>query len=190
LTSERRLTCASRIPRTSALVCVLLSIIVPFVARAQLPDVAPGARVRLDIGRSGTKIEGTVTSQTSDSISVATGSAIWALPTASITRVRVSGGKSQLRGAVRGMKIGALVLGGGFGALVAVAALGSGEGASAIPLVALFGGIAAAEGAIIGGLIGGIVGSERWTNVYPNNVGVILRPAGDGTTSLGLSWTF
>jgi hypothetical protein len=160
-------------------------------ADGQVPSIAPGTRVRLELERPNRKVDGTLMSQTADSIAVATdGSGIWTMPAESVVRIRVGSGKSVMRGAIRGMKIGSLVLGGGFGLLLTAAVAAGDGGTDAIPFLVVYSAIAAAEGAILGAFVGAIVRSEKWTDIYSSHVQLTVRPDRSGRTGVGLSIGF
>ena len=150
------------------------------VAGAQLPELAPGSRLKLDL-TDRRKVEGTLMSQTADSLVVAAeGAVITRLPASSVGRIQSTMGKSRGAGAKKGAKIGAII-GGSFGLVVGLAAYSDPDyrGAEA-PI--LWGLVGAADGALYGVVIGAIAGSQNWKTVYerPFDVSVARPPLGGG----------
>jgi hypothetical protein len=161
------------------------------VASAQLPELAQGARLKLDLAGPA-KLEGTLLSQTPDSLVVAAdGARIVKLSSSSVGRIRSTAGKTHGAGAKKGAKIGTIV-GAGFGVLVGLAFMNDGSYAygnagfdqSAAPLV--FGVVGAAEGALYGLAIGAIVGAQNWKTIYERPYRVSASPM-QGGMRLGLS---
>src|SRR3954466_5136400 len=101
---------------------VFLSALVATAARAQVPALASGSRLKVEM-TSGQKIEGTLMSQTQDSLVIAAGGAlITGLPSANVGRISSTLGKSHSAGAIKGTKIG-VVIGGGLGVLLGAAVM-------------------------------------------------------------------
>ena len=134
-------------------------------ASAQLTELRPGARVRIQApGIVARNFEGTVLTRTADTIVVGSPSTIpVALPIARISSVEISRGISRGDGAIRGMKWGVPIMA-AFGAMIAAAGndgncstcdITFGEG---VAVTAVFG----LTGAFYGAGIGAIVGHERW----------------------------
>lgn len=128
---------------------------------AQSPAAAglePGTRVRV----TGTdrRVAGDVAFADADSVVVATEYGRTVVPAASIRQVEVSGGRSWLRGGVRGAATGALAMGAVFGAIVLLD--GGDAGWTGVGV-----GVGAALGAPIGFVIGGLTGGERWEHRFP-----------------------
>jgi len=176
-----------------ALLFICLSATSAAVA-AQAPTIPPGTRVRIETRERGT-FDGTLMSQTSDSFFVAGPGALRTLVASeSVTRLRVSEGRSHARGAVRGMKIGAAVGGGGMALVIGAAFIGStakdkynGESLGmAVGLVAS----GALVGVMYGAGIGALFAVERWTTVYSNPLRVSFRPAPSGAPGVGVSVRF
>ena len=168
------------------------------VAPAQVPTIPPGTRVRLAAPRPNDGLAGTVRSQSADSIAIETDGLTRVVSLASVRRIDVSEGRSRRYGAVRGMKIGAIGLGGTVGVLLVAGWVAQPDnncgGAdqcfdamAALPYLV-------PAGALIGGLagaaIGTIAGAERWSRLYPPPVRVSILPARNGVTTLGLSLSF
>ena len=158
----------------SSLLLVLLLSAVADVQ--QLPEVAPGARVRIRApGVVAGSYTGTVLSRSADTLVVA-GSAAAAVrvPIASLTQVEVSRGRSRSRGASKGALWGA-----GIGLAIGVVTMGIADDAnygSQGEYVAFN----AVGGAIWGVIIGAIVGSERWDGYQLPLRASLVRPAGPG----------
>jgi hypothetical protein len=159
--------------RTAAALAVIVTASAA-VARAQVPTIPVGTHVRLEAPRPNVRIDGTVKWQSADSIAVETQNSVWTVSLASVRRIDVSGGLSHRDGAIRGMKIGALGLGGTIATLLVVAYLvdpnpdrgGADEcinPGAAIPILA---GAGAIVGGVAGLAIGGMVGAEHWDRVY------------------------
>src|SRR5678815_4252218 len=81
-------------------------------AHGQVPTLSGGTRVRLAVQNSDAIIQGTVFSQTGDSLRIARGDVVEVVPVSSITAMQVSGGRSHTRGAFVGLKRGAVIVGG------------------------------------------------------------------------------
>jgi hypothetical protein len=142
----------------------LLLLAVPAAAGAQLRDVLPGSRVRVQSVSSDQRVEGTLMSHSPDSMVVAVSGAVrTALPYVSVSRLQVSHGKSRGAGAIRGMKIGAMI-GGGTALLLAASLSGTEE--IALEDVVAVTGVYAISGGLWGLAIGSLVGAEQWRTVY------------------------
>jgi hypothetical protein len=148
---------------------LLIFLGVPLAGGAQVPTIIPGARVRVESRQIDKNLEGTVMSQTADSVIVASVGAIrTAVASGSITRIRVSQGKSHGAGAIKGIKIGGGI-GLGLGVLLGLA-IAAGPSTSEYPnpggVAAVVAALYAVSGAMWGAAIGGAVGAEKWTTVY------------------------
>ena len=134
-------------------------------AGAQVSDLMPGSRLRIESSVAPRRVEGTLMAHEGPNMVVASSGALrMTVPYQTVTRVRVSLGKSRGAGAVRGAKIGASI-GGVFALIVGWALVSSETGAQPsglLPFVVTN----AAGGAIWGLGIGAAVGSEKWTTVY------------------------
>jgi hypothetical protein len=178
-----------RIARFAVELAVILSTTAGLAA-AQVPAIAAGTRVRVDAPGPTVRLTGTVRSQSADSIAIETTEATRTVPLASVRRVDVSAGVSSRDGAIRGMKIGGLALGGTAAALLLAAYVVSPTNNCAgdmcyfplylVPAVVTVGGLS-------GVVIGSVVGAEHWDTVYPAPVRVSIRPAGNGVVSIGLT---
>lgn len=169
------------------------------VTRAQVPTIPLGTRVRLDAPRPNAGIVGTVRSQSADSIAIETDDSTRVVSLASVRRIDVSAGRSRGDGALRGMKIGGLGLGGSMAVFLVAGYVASPNhncgGADEcldpiaalpylVPASALIGGLA-------GAFIGAIAGAERWHRLYPTPVRVSILPAPpNAVTRVGLSLSF
>jgi len=145
----------------------LLSISSALPLAAQMSEVQPGARVRVQApGIVAGGYEGTVLTRTADTIVVG-GPNVSAvhIPLARVTSLELSRGKSRADGAIAGMKWGVPIMG-AIGATFAIAAIADdscptcddisvGEGIGATAIFAL-------TGAIYGAGIGALIGRERW----------------------------
>jgi molybdopterin-binding protein len=156
------------------------------VAEAQLPSLTTGMRVRVN-ARDGIEITGTVTTQTADSITVEGSDAVAA---SSVTRVRVSQGKSFGGGALRGARKGGLI-GLGVGAFLGLVLADFDSSPDLEERARFFAGVTGlvgAEGIVLGGLIGMAVRAERWSTVYrsPPKVAVGLDAHGRPAAALAM----
>lgn len=183
-----------RHPIRRSLVLLLALLAVPFtLARAQLTEMQPGARVRIQApGIVAGRYVGTVLSRGADSVEVgAPGTAPIRIALARITSVEVSRGSSRALGALRGVAWGApigLVVG-------VVAAAGTDDDPYCFDSCSTSGsykaGIIAAStlgGAFWGAAIGAIVGRERWEpfEIAPRSSFDIRN----GRTTIGLAVAF
>jgi len=170
------------------LLLVLLG--VPAFGGAQVPMISEGTRVRVE--RPATKkVDGILMSQTADSMQIAAPQATM-IASESISRIRESAGRSHARGAAKGAKIGAVVVGGGFALIVIGAYVSSSDANKSglgewLAIGAIIGGV---EGAVLGGLIGALAGAERWRTIYSSPVRLTIRPPASGATGAGLSFAF
>src|SRR4051794_10142149 len=89
---------------------VMLALFVTHLASAQVPTLSGGSHVRVWT-QSGI-YDGTVFSQTADSIRIAKGDQVVIIPTAYVVGVQVTSGRSHARGALQGLKRGTLIVGG------------------------------------------------------------------------------
>jgi hypothetical protein len=168
------------------------------VARAQVPTIPLGTRVRLDAPRPNAGLVGTVRSQSADSIVIDSDDSTRAISLASVKRIDVSEGRSSVDGALRGMKIGGLGLGGAMAVFLVASYVASPNnncgGADEcldpiaalpylVPASALIGGLA-------GAFIGAIAGAERWSGLYPPPARMTILPVRNGATRIGLSLSF
>ena len=154
-------------------------------AVAQLPELAPGSRLQLELVDH-QKIEGTLMSQTPDSLIIAAeGARITRIPSARIGRIKSTLGKSHGAGARKGAKIGSIV-GAGFGVLLGLTVMSddtyssSDYGFDKSSAPAVFGLVGAAEGAIYGVGIGAIVGAQNWKTIYERPYSLSVAPAPGG----------
>jgi len=157
--------------------------------QAQLPTLSGGTRVKLWLGPDQPKIQGTVFSQTADTLRVASDGAVRVVPISMIGGVEVGGGRSHSAGAARGAKVGAVIVG-GVGVLLCTTAYESFDGETHPSDIVAIVGAAALTGAFYGAIIGGIIGAEGWTPVYPVRVAVLLNHPTSRATGLGLSFKF
>jgi hypothetical protein len=168
---------------------MLVLTLVTASAGAQIPALAPGSRLKIEMVNA-QKVEGTLMSQTPDSLVIAAdGALITNVPSASIGRIKSTMGKSRGAGAKKGARIGAMI-GGGAGVLFGLVMTDenpSGNDGAAVPL--LYGIVGAAEGALYGVIIGAIAGSQNWKTVYERPYAVTLAPA-SGNVRLGFSVAF
>lgn len=162
----------------------------PAAIAAQAPTIPLGTRVRVEM-QGKIKVDGTLMSQTEDSIIVSSpGTLRTVVASESVARIRVSEGRSHAQGAVRGMKIGTVVAGGGVALIFGAAYIESTENNKSIALLFAFVAAGAVTGAMYGAAIGGIFGAERWTTVYSSPVRVSFRPAQSGAPGVGVSIWF
>lgn len=158
------------------------------LASGQVPQLAPGAHLKVD-RLDGPRIEGTLMSQSNDTLTIAAeGAVITPVAAAAVGRIKASAGKSHGAGAKKGAKIGA-VIGGGFGLLTGLLYDNADIGFNGSQAPILFGVVGAAEGAIYGVLIGAIVRAQKWTTVYERPYGVTAGFDGN-RASAGLSIRF
>jgi hypothetical protein len=135
---------------------IVMASIVASAAAAQVPELQRGMRVRLDatpvVKR---KIIGTVMSQTSDTLGIASSSTSWHwVRKNEIRRIDVSRGHSSVQGALMGVLIGGIAP-----ALITLAIP-----MKAAPNLEL---TIAVAGGVLGGAVGSALGTESWVRVYP-----------------------
>jgi hypothetical protein len=157
--------------------------------QAQLPVLSGGTHVRLWLGPNQPKIEGTVFSQTADTVRVTSDGAVRVVPISMVAGVEVGGGRSHSAGALRGAKLGAIILGAA-GLVIFPLSYDTYDGEKhSSDLIGLVGASAFA-GAFYGAIIGGIAGAEGWTPVYPVRVALLVTRPNSRTTGVGLSFKF
>jgi hypothetical protein len=149
-------------------------------ARAQIPELQTGARVRLRAPSTvAGRVTGVVLARSADSVTLAReGGVPVAVPLSALTSLEVSRGKSRSRGAGKGA-----LWGGGVmmltGAAFSDRPCKRDEGAGTCEQVsaaenALYSGVA---GVMIGAIIGAAVGSEHWVRAtLPRSVAVAVAP--------------
>jgi len=175
-----------------------LAVILPnaaALAAAQVPTIPVGTRVRVEAPGPNTRLTGTVTAQSADSIAIETTEATRTVSLAWVRRVDVSRGVSHRDGAIRGMKIGGLALGGTIAALLLAGYFASPDnncgGADECfnfgPAPVLLVPVAAIVGGVSGAVIGSLVGAEHWDSIYPTRARVSVWPTGNGAVAIGLS---
>jgi hypothetical protein len=156
---------------------------------AQLPTMSGGTRVRLAITEPAVTVQGTVFSQSADTLLLAGDGGVRAVPVARIAHVSVGGERSHSAGAWRGAKLGALIFGG-----VGLAAFGASSSSVDEPHAAgdLVGLVTASalSGAFYGAIIGAAVGAETWTPVYDSRLSMSVSSPRDGSRKIGLSLKF
>jgi hypothetical protein len=158
----------------------LMLTLVAGVAGAQLPEMAAGSRLKVEL-TTHQKFDATLMSQTGDSLVVAAdGARIVKFPTSTVGRIKSTSGKSHGAGAKKGAKIGAFI-GAGFGVLAGLLVMED-DGYDDYPFdksaaPAVFGAIGAAEGALYGVAIGAIVGAQNWKTIYERPYSVSFAPA-------------
>jgi hypothetical protein len=157
--------------------------------QGQIPTLSGGTRIRLAIQNSDAIIQGTVFSQVADSIRIASGDVVQVVPTASIVAMQVGSGRSHTRGALVGLKRGAIIVGGA-GAVLFGSGYATYEGQKQPSDLAGLIAVSAYAGAFYGAIIGAAIGSEQWTNVYPERVAMTLAPVPNGRTGVGVSLRF
>lgn len=152
---------------------ILTLLLLASPADAQLADLLPGSRLRVESTALPSRIEGTLMSHEGAALVIAHSGALRTIvPTPSVTRVRVSHGKSHATGAVKGIKVGAIV-GGVVTALLVFSMAGMDtDGEDIVGL----GSSMAMAGASYGAIIGVIVGAEKWTTVYQTPYKLDARP--------------
>ena len=142
---------------------LILGLLCAVPVEAQMPELLPGSRLRVEAHAVGSRLEGTLMSRdTTGLVIAASGMLRTVVPTASLTRVQVSMGRSRSAGAWKGARIGASVMAALGGVMVlSYAGAGVDAGGAAAFLVQ-----SAMGGAMWGAVIGGFVGAEKWTTVY------------------------
>lgn len=169
---------------------LILALFLPAPISAQAPTIPPGTRVRVETQQRA-RVDGTLMSQSSDSIIVATPRPLrTAVASGDVTRIAVSKGRSHVQGALRGMKIGAAIVGGAATFMVGAAYFGGRtEESSIVPLYA-FAVSGAAVGAMSGAAFGGMLGAEKWSTVYSAAMRVSVRPFQSRVPGVGVSIRF
>lgn len=167
---------------------VLFLVLAAGTAGAQLHELLPGSRVRLDSRTSARRLVGTVMAHQGDSVIIASNGALrTAVSYASIYRVQTSEGKSHGAGALRGAKIGAMISGGmGLALGIAYGTTTEVTAEEIVGVTALY----AVSGAIWGLAIGAAVGTEKWTTVYQQPLKLAATVTRSGAPGLGVSWSF
>jgi hypothetical protein len=149
-------------------VAALLAVSLPRPLAAQMSELQPGARIRVQApGIVAGRYEGTVLTRTADTIVVGGPNVSPVrVPLARVSSLEISRGNSRAEGAIAGMKWGVPIMA-GFGVVIGAAAasddntclgcseIGSGD---VVAVTALF----ALSGAIYGAGIGALIGRERW----------------------------
>lgn len=157
---------------------------------AQTVPIPIGARVRVEMCDK-SRLDGTLMMRTADSVAVALPRAVrTVVATEYISRVRRSEGKSHGHGAVKGLKIGAVIGGGATTLVMGGAYLGSSAENKDATWVAFFAAAGAMTGALYGGVIGAIVGAERWTTVYTFPARLSFVPPPTGAPGIGVTFRF
>ena len=134
------------------------------VAEAQITELLPGSRLRLQSAIIPKQMDGTLMAHEGANLIIASSGALrTAVPHASIKQIRVSMGKSHGAGAIRGAKLGASIAG-TLGLVLGWSAVSAGTFKSS--LVIPFASQMAAGGAIWGLGIGAAIGAEKWKTVY------------------------
>lgn len=161
-------------------------------ATAQMPTLVQGGRLRVEAPGHRKEIEGTLLSQTADSLTIAAlGAVRTTVASASVWRIKESRGKSHGMGAVRGLKIGSAF--GAVGGLVVGPVLVSDTGSFARDYSTNMIGLAASSaitGAMFGLVIGAVAGAEKWTTVYSRPTRIGFSRARNGVSVIGLSIRF
>lgn len=162
--------------------------------QAQSMTLLPGAKVRIDAPAAGIRgFEGTIIA-TGDTMDIARGDARVRVPTAAMTRLELSRGKSAGAGAVRGA-----MWGGGVGLGLGLVTMGVIDGACESSsggcresrgderLAWL--GMNTLGGAVWGVAIGALVGRERWRSISPSGLVLapVLGPAGGMGVRVGFT---
>ena len=141
--------------------CFLLLLSLGSMAEAQFMDLLPGSRLRVESRVLPGRIEGTLMSNTGDSLVIAKSGAIHTpVPRGSVTWIRVSEGRSRGAGAAKGAKIGVII----FTGVMAMSITSVDR--EGLPLAGAMIAGGAISGAFYGSIIGAIVGAERWKTVY------------------------
>jgi hypothetical protein len=172
-----------------AVAAAMLTVALAFPLAAQLPEVQPGARVRVEVPTiEKGKFAATVLSRTADTLVLATESLVPVrIPLGLISSLEISRGTSHADGATRGMKWGASVMAGLVGFLAITAderkpcsttrpklwnescgpwTVGDVVGPTAIVMVI---------GGAFGAGIGAVIGREHWDSFdLPRNTSVYL----------------
>ena len=157
---------------------------------AQAPTIPAGTRVKVETHQR-TRVAGTLMSQTRDSIIVAAPGAIrTVVASEAVTRIAVSKGRSRVHGALRGMRVGSVVIGGGTAVIMTVAFVDGGVGENNVGPFVVLTAIGAAMGAIYGGTMGVLFPVERWFTVYSASSRVSVGPFQGSVPGVGVSIRF
>jgi hypothetical protein len=159
------------------------------IAGAQLPTISGGTHVRVHTSQRSEALQGTLVSQTADSIGIVRDNSLQMIPAASVVAMDVGSGRSHTRGAYRGAKMGTLIVGGTFAVILGTSYAtydGPKEPADLVGFIAAF----ALSGAFYGAIIGGAIGTETWAAAYPRRVAFAVQPQPNGATGLGMSLKF
>ena len=150
--------------------CLLGLLMMAPVAHAQLTEVRPGARVRIeapDVDAS--QIVGTVVLRSGDVLRVRrSNTELLTIPASRIASIEVSRGKTHSRGARNGAIVGTA-----WGAVLGLVTIGGAKtcsgpadarmcGLAQPPDVAAWVGYSMVSGAVVGTIVGALVRSERW----------------------------
>ena len=161
-------------------------------ARAQLPGVAVGARVRVDAPLFRVKhLDGTVVALTADTIAIQRDGAIARLPVAALGRLELFRGFDRRAGARRGA-----IWGGGVGVFMGftVAGIASAHSRSCTTgpdarcedtpypksEIALWTALTGGAGALYGAGFGALIGRQRWERLHPTRATLGPAPGGLG----------
>jgi hypothetical protein len=163
---------------------ILLALLTPSGAGAQLPELEPGTRVRVQAPRfiSG-EVEGTIVAHLRDSLRIKRrfGQPV-TVPLAYLTHVQVSGGRSRLLGAERGSMWGAAA-GLAIGAIAALAPEVCTESCGHEPVDHFI--YTPLAGAAVGAGVGALLGAEKWRTV-PLPTPVTIEPGWRGGIVIAL----
>lgn len=177
---------------TRSVGALVLLLVAPATARAQLSELQPGVRVRVEApGIIAGRLAGTILSRSGDSLDLAAPNGVpMRIATARLSKIEVSRGKSRMEGAKRGMMWGVPILG-GFSTLIALATPACPAGRCGIDgefprgEFVMYGFIG---GALYGSGIGALIGREKWDRYeLPARPAVGMR---DGRATLGINHTF
>jgi hypothetical protein len=158
-------------------------------ADAQSDSLVPGQRVRLVApGAVAGRVEGTVLQRPTDTLVVGRRDGVsLRVPLRAITDLQLSRGESRGRGALRGAKLGASIVGGA-GLVLTLPALTGADSVNTRSDAVSFTAQSVLSGALWGALIGAFVPAERWAHVAPP-ARVSLTPVWlDGRAVLVASW--
>jgi hypothetical protein len=130
-------------------------------------------------------------SQTGDSLIVAAPEAIrTVVASAGVTRIDVSRGRSRMQGAIRGMKVGTTIVGGGLAIIFTTAYIAEGGTGDSIAELLAYTAYGAAAGAMYGAGVGALLGAETWSTVYSAPHRVSFGPSRSGPIGVGVSIRF
>jgi hypothetical protein len=177
--------------------CVGVTLVNATIAAAQVPTIPVGTRVRVNAAWPNTDVVGRVESQRADTIAVETYAGTRFVPLVAVKRIDVSVGRSHSDGTVRGMKIGAIGVGGTVAFfLVALHFVSDGDNCGgdectdALALAPVLIPTGVVVGGVVGGVIGLLAGSEQWDGLYFAPPRVSMLPQRGGATRIGLSLHF